>query len=177
MLEIIEYLQKNEFNIYIVSATDRYQVRSVIDEHINIPKSNIIGTDYELASINQGNEIGYKYKYNKNEKLILKGELIFLNSKFNKINGIIRNIGRKPILVFGNSEGDSSMANYAISDNEYNSLAFMVLNDDLIRERGNQASADKMKKLCDKNNWIHISMKNDWKTIYGLNVTRNNKIY
>ena len=177
MLEIIEYLQKNEFNIYIVSATDRYQVRSVIDEHINIPKSNIIGTDYELASINQGNETGYNYKYNKNEKLILKGELIFLNSKFNKINGIIRNIGRKPILVFGNSEGDSSMANYAISDNEYNSLAFMVLNDDLIRERGNQASADKMKKLCDKNNWIHISMKNDWKTIYGLNVTRNNKIY
>ena len=69
------------------------------------------------------------------------------------------------------------MANYAISDNEYNSLAFMVLNDDLIRERGNQASADKMKKLCDKNNWIYISMKNDWKTIYGLNVTRNNKIY
>ena len=177
MLEIIDYLQKNEFNIYIVSATDSYQVRSIIDEYIHIPKSNIIGTDYELAAINQGNEKGYNYKYNQNEKLILKGELISLNSKLNKINGIIRNIGRKPILVFGNSEGDSSMANYAISNNEYNSLAFMVLNDDLIRERGNQVSANKMKELCDKNNWIPISMKNDWKTIYGLNVTRNNKIY
>jgi len=177
MLEIIDYLQKNEFNIYIVSATDSYQVRSIIDGHINIPKSNIIGTDYELATINQGKEKGYNYKYNQNEKLILKGELISLNSKLNKINGIIRNIGRKPILVFGNSEGDSSMANYAISNNEYNSLAFMVLNDDLIRERGNQVSANKMKELCDKNNWIPISMKNDWKTIYGLNVTRNNKIY
>jgi len=177
MLEIIDYLQKNEFNIYIVSATDSYQVRSIIDEYIHIPKSNIIGTDYELAAINQGNEKGYNYKYNQNEKLILKGELIYLNSKLNKINGIIRNIGRKPILVFGNSEGDSSMANYAISNNEYNSLAFMVLNDDLIRERGNQVSANKMKELCDKNNWIPISMKNDWKTIYGLNVTRNNKIY
>ena len=176
MLEIIEYLQNSEFNIYIVSATDRYQVRSVIDGHINIPKSNIIGTDYELASINQNNEKGYNYKYNPNEKLILKGELISLNLKLNKINGIIRNIGRKPLLVFGNSEGDSSMANFAISDNEYNSLAFMVLNDDLIRERGNQNSVDKMKELCDKNNWVPISMKNDWKTIYGLDVTRNNKI-
>ena len=177
MLEIIEYLQKNEFNIYIVSATDRYQVRSVIDGHINIPRSNVIGSDYELAAINQRIEKGYNYKYNSNEKLILKGELLSLNSKLNKINSIIRNIGRKPILVFGNSEGDGSMANYAISDNEYNSLAFMVLNDDSIRERGNQASADKMKELCDKNNWIPISMKNDWKTIYGLNVTKNNKIY
>ena len=177
MLEIIEYLQKNEFNIYIVSATDRNQVRSVIDGHVNIPKSNVIGSDYDLASINQKNEKGYNYKYNSNEKLILKGELISLNSKLNKINSIIRNIGRKPILVFGNSEGDASMANYAISDNEHSSLAFMVLSDDLIRERGNQDSANKMKELCDKNNWIPISMKNDWKTIYGLNVTRNNKIY
>ena len=177
MLEIIEYLQKNQFNIYIVSATDRYQVRSVINGHINIPISNIIGTDYELSVINQGNKKGYNYNYIPNEKLILKGELISLNSRLNKINGIIRNIGRKPILMFGNSEGDASMADYVISDNEYNSLSFMVLNDDLIRERGNQISANKMKQLCEKKNWIPISMKNDWKTIYGINVSRNDKKY
>ena len=177
MLEIIEYLQKNQFNIYIVSATDRYQVRSVINGHINIPISNIIGTDYELSVINQGNKKGYNYNYIPNEKLILKGELLSLNSRLNKINGIIRNIGRKPILMFGNSEGDASMADYVISDNEYNSLSFMVLNDDLIRERGNQISANKMKQLCEKKNWIPISMKNDWKTIYGIDVSRNDKKY
>ena len=177
MLEIIEYLQKNQFNIFIVSATDRYQVRSVINGHINIPISNIIGTDYELSVINQGNKKGYNYNYIPNEKLILKGELLSLNSRLNKINGIIRNIGRKPILMFGNSEGDASMADYVISDNEYNSLSFMVLNDDLIRERGNQISANKMKQLCEKKNWIPISMKNDWKTIYGIDVSRNDKKY
>ena len=138
---------------------------------------NIIGSDYELSVENQGNKKGYNYNYTPNEKLILKGELTSLNSRLNKINGIIRNIGRKPILMFGNSEGDASMANYVISDNEYISLAFMVLNDDLIRERGNQFSADKMKQLCEKNNWIPISMKNDWKTIYGKNVSRNDKKY
>ena len=177
MLEIIEYLQKNQFNIYIVSATDRYQVRSVINGHINIPMHNIIGSDYELSVENQGNKKGYNYNYTPNEKLILKGELTSLNSRLNKINGIIRNIGRKPILMFGNSEGDASMADYVISDNEYNSLSFMVLNDDLIRERGNQISANKMKQLCEKKNWIPISMKNDWKTIYGIDVSRNDKKY
>ena len=79
--------------------------------------------------------------------------------------------------MFGNSEGDASMADYVISDNEYNSLSFMVLNDDLIRERGNQISANKMKQLCEKKNWIPISMKNDWKTIYGIDVSRNDKKY
>ena len=177
MLEVIDLLQKNDFDIFIVSATDRYQVRTVIDGHINIPKSNIIGSDYDISSINQGNKEGFDYKYNFNEKIILKGDLITMNIKFNKIKGIITNIGRKPILIFGNSEGDSSMANFVVSNNEYKSLAFMVLNDDLERERGNLVEADKMQGLCKKNNWIPISMKNDWKTIYGENVTKNNISY
>ena len=177
MLEVIDYLQKNDFSIYIISATDRFQVRTIIDGHINIPKANIIGSDFDFSSINQGNITGFNYNYNPNEKIILKGELIMLNIKLNKVNGIIRNIGRKPILIFGNSEGDVSMANYAISDNEYNSLAFMLICDDFDRERGNKNSADKMKELCKKNNFIPISMKNDWKTIYGENVTKNNVTY
>ena len=69
------------------------------------------------------------------------------------------------------------MANYALSNNEYNSLAFMLISDDFDRERGNKISADKMKDLCQKNNFIPISMKNDWKTIYGENVTKNNVTY
>ena len=69
------------------------------------------------------------------------------------------------------------MANYALSNNEYNSLAFMLICDDFDRERGNKLSADKMKDLCKQNNFIPISMKNDWKTIYGENVTKNNITY
>ena len=177
MLEVIDYLQKNDFSIYIISATDRFQVRTIIDGHINIPKANIIGSDFDISSINQGNITGFNYNYNPNEKMILKGELIMLNIKLNKVNGIIRNIGRKPILIFGNSEGDISMANYALSKNEYNSLAFMLICDEFDRERGNKISADKMKDLCEKNNFIPISMKNDWKTIYGENVIKNNVTY
>ena len=64
------------------------------------------------------------------------------------------------------------MANYVINKNKYQSLAFMVCCDDLERERGNQKSADAMKKNCQEYGWIPISMKDDWKTIYGENVKK-----
>ena len=64
------------------------------------------------------------------------------------------------------------MTNYVINNNKYNSLAFMVLADDTERERGNIEEAENMKKNCEINGWISISMKNDWKTIYGENVKK-----
>ena len=89
-----------------------------------------------------------------------------------KIYYIIREIGKKPVLSFGNSISDGGMNNFAISNKIYKSMAFMILNDDTKRENGNIDKADKMKKTCEDNNWIPISMKNDWKTIYGNDVTK-----
>ena len=89
-----------------------------------------------------------------------------------KIYHIIREIGKKPVLSFGNSGGDAGMNNLAISNLKYKSMAFMILNDDIERENGNINKADKMRKTCEDNNWVPISMKNDWKTIYGNNVTK-----
>ena len=172
MLELIEYLQRNDFNIYITSGTDRFQVRSVIESHINIPKSNIIGSDYLVISNNQGNLKGNEYEYNKNDSFIFNGTFLNKNLKTNKIIGIIKEIGKQPLLAFGNSGGDSSMANYVINNNKYSSLAFMVLCDDTERERGNNDKAKSMRETCEKNNWIPISMKDDWKTIYGENVKK-----
>ena len=54
----------------------------------------------------------------------------------NKVSAIETEIGKKPVLSFGNSSGDTSMANYVINDNEYEALAFMVCCDDLEREKG-----------------------------------------
>ena len=45
----------------------------------------------------------------------------------------------------------------------------------LIRENGNQSKADSMLTSCKKYGWIPISMKNDWKTIYGTGVERTPK--
>ena len=174
MLEVIEYLQRNDFNVYITSGTDRFQVRSVIEGHINIPKGNVIGSDYRLVSKNQGTQKGHIYEYQKDDSFKFEGEFLLKNLKTNKIIGIIREIGKQPILAFGNSGGDSCMANYVINNNKYDSLAFMLLCDDTERENGNLEKAQNMKNSCQTNGWIPISMKNDWKTIYGVNVKRKN---
>jgi len=90
----------------------------------------------------------------------------------NKVSAIETEIGKKPVLSFGNSSGDTSMANYVINDNEYEALAFMVCCDDLERENGNLDKANNMKQLCQNNNWEPISIWDDWKTIYEDRVTR-----
>ena len=50
-------------------------------------------------------------------------------------------------------------------------LAF-VLCDDLQRELGNLEKADKCRKLAAEYGWNVISMRDDFKTIYGDNVKR-----
>ena len=48
----------------------------------------------------------------------------------------------------------------------------MVCCDDTERERGNIQKANEMKQNCERYGWVPISMKNDWKTIYGENVQK-----
>ena len=51
-------------------------------------------------------------------------------------------------------------------------VAFMLCCDDTVRENGNPAKAERMRALCEENGWIPVSMKDDWKTIYGDGVSR-----
>ena len=89
----------------------------------------------------------------------------------NKVTVINKEIGIQPVLSFGNTTGDAAMANYTIGKNPYKSLAFMLCCDDLERENGKLSKAQDMYNLCEEFNWIPVSMKNDWKTIYADGVT------
>ena len=90
----------------------------------------------------------------------------------NKVVVIEHEIGKQPVLAFGNSGGDTSMLNYAITGNKYKSLAFFVICDDTERELGNFDKANGCIKLAEKNGWVQISMRNDFKTIFGDDVKR-----
>ena len=170
MLEVIDYLQENDFIVYVVTGTDGFTARALIEGHINIPKSQIIGTEARIISNNQNNKDGYEYIFTREDKLIFKGELIAKNLNMNKVYYIMREIGKKPILAFGNSGSDTSMAELALQNK--NGKAFMILCDDIIRERGDTVKAESFKETCNENGWITISMKNDWKTIYGYDVKK-----
>lgn len=174
MIEVIDYLQANDFKVYIVSGTDRLIVRGLVDNisFLNIPNNQIIGSDELLVSPSQGETDGLDYTFDGEEDLILAGEFIIKNLKMNKVTAIAQEIGIQPVLSFGNSTGDSSMANYTVNNNPYRSMAFMLCCDDTVRENGNVEKAEKMRKLCEENGWVAVSMKDDWSTIYGAEVTR-----
>jgi FMN phosphatase YigB (HAD superfamily) len=176
MVEVVNYLKKNNFTVYIVSGSDRFTVRSAVDGKLDIPKNNIIGSEYVVIASHQGDINGFNYTFNTtNDILINSGKLVVKNLYMNKVHHIIREIGQTPLLSFGNSNGDSSMANYVMSNKNHEGLAFMLLSDDVERENGNKAKAEKFKAACDANGWISVSMEKDWKTIYGDGVTIKKK--
>ena len=169
MVEVIKYLQANDFTVYVVSGSDRPTVRILACDMLKIPTNNVIGSDPKLISVNQNENDGGNYVYQKNDYLV-RGHLIEKNLKMNKVSYIAKEIGKQPVLAFGNSGGDTSMLNYTVYGNKYKSAAFFVLCDDLERELGNLNKAESCRKLAAENGWQTISMKNDFKTIYGDNV-------
>lgn len=178
MLQVIEYLEANDFTVYIISGTDRFIVRGLIrdNEMLDLPMDQLIGSDETLVASGQNGEDGLKYQFTETDKLLLGGDFLIKNLKMNKVSVIEQEIGEQPVLSFGNSTGDQSMAEYVINNNKYRSLAFMVCCDDMTREYGNEESAAKMLSLCDQYGWTPISMKNDWKTIYGDDVIKTSDI-
>ncbi len=175
MLQVIDLLQANDFKVYIVSGTDRLITRGLAEGAINIPLSQMIGSDESLVATGQGYKAGLDYTFTQDDKLVTGGEFLIKNLKTNKVTVIQQEIGVQPVLSFGNSSGDASMANFVISNNKYKSAAFMLCCDDTDRENGNAEKAEKMRKSCEENGWTAVSMKNDWTTIYGDGVTYNGK--
>ena len=83
---------------------------------------------------------------------------------------LTRQLGQKPILTFGNSSGDYPMFEFVTTGNSYPSMAFCLLCDDVERELGNTAKAEKCRAACEANGWVPVSMRDDWTTIYGPDV-------
>jgi phosphoglycolate phosphatase-like HAD superfamily hydrolase len=172
MLQVIDYLQANDFTVYIVSGTDRLITRGLAEGVVNIPLSQMIGSDESLVASGQGDEDGLDYTFTEDDEVVTGGEFLIKNLKTNKVTVIEQEIGVQPVLCFGNSSGDAAMANFTINNNQYKAAAFMLCCDDTERENGNIEKADKMHASCEENGYTAVSMKNDWTTIYGDGVTK-----
>ena len=166
MIEIVDYLRKNGFTVYVISGTDRLTVRP-LTKILHLPPHQIIGSDSTIVSDRQGNRDALDYIYTRGDQLVLGGKNLVKDLQMNKVSVIVREIGVQPVLAFGNTMSDASMLNYTISGNPYRALGFMLLCDDLEREYGNLKKADRMRRDCRKYGWIPVSMRDDWTTIYG----------
>lgn len=170
MAEVVSYLKANDFDIWIVSGSDREAQRVLMEGALPIERDHFIGTDAWILASGQGDTDGLDYVYNQKSDTLVRGQFVLKDVKMNKVSNIAREIGRQPVLAFGNSSGDASMFNYTIAKNKYKAMAFSLLCDDLEDDLGSTAKADKMRADCEKNGWVPVSMRDDWKTIYGYDV-------
>ena len=177
MVEVIEYLQENGFKCYVCSGSDRFICRVFIEGMVDIPYENIIGMDVQLEASNQGDEDGLNYVYSSGDDVVRTDQLLIKNLKTNKVLQIAQEIGRQPVLSFGNSSGDTAMHNYTIYDNVYKSMAFMLIADDEVRDYGNAEKAEGLREKWEDSGYVVISMANDWKTIYGEDVVKTGSFH
>ncbi len=170
MLEVFEYLEDHGFTYYVVSGSDRFLCRALV-ESIGIKPNRVIGMDVKLVSRNQGNQEGVNYTMGKEEDLVRTDSLLIKNLKTNKVLQISQEIGKVPVLSFGNSGGDCSMHNYCLS-NTLPCAAFMLIADDEDRDHANREKALNLGTQWREAGYHVISMRDDFVTIYGAGVEK-----
>ena len=193
MLEVFDYLKANDFTFYVVSGSDRFICRSLV-ESLGIESNRVIGMDVTLKSSKQGDADGVNYTMQSDEDLYRTDELIIKNLKTNKVKQIAQEIGKVPVLSFGNSGGDSAMHNYCLSNEKYRTEAFMLVADDDQRDHARkqivdggivrlendeefEARIEGLNSDWTKAHYNVISMKDDFKTIYGEDVVKTDFVF
>ena len=176
MLQVFDYLKANGFTFYVISGSDRYICRALV-ESIGIEPNRVIGMDVKLRSSEQGTEEGVNYTMEKSEDLIRTDELIIKNLKTNKVLQISQEIGKIPVLSFGNSSGDCAMHNYCLSNPNYKTAVFMLIADDEARDHANREKALDLAEKWRESGYYVISMRDDFKTIYGDGVEKTDFIF
>lgn len=160
MLELVNYLKKNEFEVYIVSGGGIGFMRAWTEKVYGIPKQNVVGTRFKL-----------KFDYNGGDMFINRlPELELNDDKDGKPVGIQQHIGKKPIFAAGNSDGDLQMLQWS-SSNNYKNFQLYVHHTDSIREwaydRGSHIGGfDKGWDEALEKGWTVVDMEKDWKVIY-----------
>lgn len=172
MLQVVAYLQQNGFDVWIVTATERNIVRAIVDGTLDVDPSHVIGTEYGYTATGQGDEGDTDYTFQEGDKMVFDGVYEGENAKTSKVDAIVREIGRQPVLAFGNSSGDESMMSYTLANEAHPSMAFMVLADDAEREYGDAAKAAEKRTNWEERGYTVFSMAQDFANIYGEGVEK-----
>ena len=172
MIEVINYLKANDFDVWMVSACEREVVRALVERY-DIPYDHVVATDVPYVASGKGDEASDEYNMGSDEKIVLGSPLEPVEcGKSGKSAAIAREIGKRPVLAFGNSSGDYSMLNYAEGNQKHEGKGFFVVCDDTEREYGDDKKASEYYDEVEKQGWTPISMAKDWKTIYGDGVKK-----
>ena len=174
MMSLVKYLADNDFEVWVCSGTDRICARTLVDHALGwwVPPSRVIGTSHTLVAAEQDGADPLNYVYKSDDDVVMGGELIVKNLKMNKVTAIVQEIGKVPVLAFGNTTGDLSMAQYTVNNKDYKSAAYLLLCDDTERDYGKLDKALSLQEICVESGFHTVSMKHDFTTIYGEDVVK-----
>lgn len=160
MLELIDYLQDNDFETYIVSGGGIEFMRPWTDEVYDIPPEQVMGSSITTE---------FKIVDGKPE-LVRTDKIAFIDDGPGKPVGINSHIGRRPIAAFGNSDGDLQMLQYTCLP-PGPAFCLYVHHTDAEREWAydRKATFGKLDKGLDEaaaNGWTVVDMARDWGTVF-----------
>jgi phosphoglycolate phosphatase-like HAD superfamily hydrolase len=159
-IELLDYLRLNGFKAYIVSGGGVDFMRAFAEDVYGIPREQVIG-----SSVKTRFEIT-----DKGGVLIKAADLNSFDDREVKPQNIGLHIGRRPILAFGNSDGDLAMLRYTKTGAGAR-LALLIHHDDADREvaydRDFRLSplAEALDKATEYGITV-VSMRRDWKAIF-----------
>ncbi len=159
MLELMDYLQANDFKVFIVSGGGIEFMRPWVEKVYGIPKDRVVGSSIKTEFVMEG----------ENAQIKRLPEIDFIDDKAEKPVAIWRFIGRKPVFAAGNSDGDLQMLQYATSQD--NAFALYIHHTDSVREWAYDRESmvgrlDRGLDEAEKRNWTVVDMESDWKTIF-----------
>jgi len=159
-VELLGYLRENGFKTYIVSAGGVDFMRAFADEVYGIPREQVIGSSVKLRYDLIDNRVS----------LVKLPELNSFGDREVKALNIGLHIGRRPLLAFGNSDGDLAMMRYTRSGSGAR-LALLLHHDDAEREAAydREFRLSPLSEALDKAQDYGItvvSMKKDWKIVF-----------
>lgn len=160
MLELMDYLRANGFKVYIVSGGGIDLMRSFSEKVYGVPPENVIGSSLKTKWDNATGT----------PRILRLPEVDFIDDHEGKPLAIERFIGRRPLMAFGNSDGDLQMLQWTMAGPGAR-FALLVHHTDAEREWAydRKSSVGKLDKALDEaeqKGWVVLDMRRDWNRIY-----------
>ncbi|MDX0444940.1 haloacid dehalogenase-like hydrolase [Sinorhizobium medicae] len=160
MVELIDYLKSNQFEVFIVSGGGVEFMRPWTKRVYGIPPENVVGSSIKT-----------KYELRDGVPAIMRlPEIDFMDDGPGKPVGINKFIGRRPIAAFGNSDGDFEMLEWTTAG-PGRRFGLIVHHDDAERENAYDRDSHfgRLARGLDEapaRDWTVVSIKDDWKLVY-----------
>ena len=162
MVELLRYLRANGFKTYIVSGGGIEFMRPWVEKTYGIPPEQVVGSTIKTRfDLRDGKPV-----------LMRLPEIDFIDDKEGKPVAINKFIGRRPIVAFGNSDGDLQMLQWTAAGGGARFMG-IVHHTDAEREFAydRKSPFGRLDKALDEataKGWTVVDMKNDWKRVFAF---------